>query len=157
MSKNEYFDFFENLEKSYDIAIPKYKKQHIDSELRLQVWLKYMGNVAYGNCMCCNINKIYLIGHQSKVFQAGHIVAESKGGPTTLENLRPICKTCNVRMATKNMITYQKEKFPNSLTISEDPINVNEFKFYEGSLENFIDYVNSTMKFSKDDDLLRFN
>jgi hypothetical protein len=129
-----------------------YKKQHISSDLRLQVWLKYMGNVAYGLCLCCNKNSIYLIGENSKVFQAGHIVAESKGGPTTIENLRPICKTCNVRMATKNMFEYQKENFPE--TCLDDPTNITEPKIFYGDIQDFLDYVHSSKNTSED--LLKF-
>ena len=31
-------------------------------------------------------------------FQSGHNIPESKGGPTTLENLIPLCSRCNLSM-----------------------------------------------------------
>lgn len=36
-------------------------------------------------------------------FECGHILARSKGGDTTLQNLRPICGKCNRSMGNKNM------------------------------------------------------
>lgn len=39
-------------------------------------------------------------GTQDKL-TADHIVAESKGGPTTLENLQTLCAPCNSRKGTK--------------------------------------------------------
>ena len=44
--------------------------------------------------------------HKSK-FEAGHIIAESKGGETILDNLRPICKSCNSSMGNKNWFEYE--------------------------------------------------
>ncbi|NDG68463.1 MAG: hypothetical protein EB135_03170, partial [Proteobacteria bacterium] len=42
------------------------------------------------------------------IFECGHIIAEAKGGETSLENLRPICSTCNKSMKTINMNDYIK-------------------------------------------------
>ena len=42
-------------------------------------------------------------------FEAGHIIAESKGGETTLDNLRPICKSCNSSMGSKSWSEYESE------------------------------------------------
>ena len=39
-------------------------------------------------------------------FHCGHVVAESKGGQTILENLRPICGSCNSSMGTENMCDF---------------------------------------------------
>ena len=42
------------------------------------------------------------------MFEAGHIIAERCGGPTNIENLRPICSLCNRSMGLKNMIDFMK-------------------------------------------------
>lgn len=39
-------------------------------------------------------------GSQS-CLHADHIIAESKGGPTTLENLQTLCRTCNLKKGAK--------------------------------------------------------
>lgn len=72
----------------------KYKKQRIPVALREQVWLKQMGRVFEGKCpttWCQNTITIF-------DFQSGHNIPESKGGPTNLENLVPLCGRCNLSM-----------------------------------------------------------
>jgi 5-methylcytosine-specific restriction endonuclease McrA len=73
----------------------KYKKQKIPKAVKEQLWLRDMGRVYDGKCKTawCS-NKVTAFD-----FQAGHIVAESKGGPTTLDNLVVICSRCNLSMA----------------------------------------------------------
>lgn len=67
------------------------------------MWKTYIGEVTRSNCMCCN-NMSIEYGN----FDCGHIVAESNGGETNLDNLRPICRLCNSSMGTKNMIEFMK-------------------------------------------------
>lgn len=71
-----------------------YKKQRIPVALREQVWIKQMGKVFDGKCpttWCQNTITVY-------DFQSGHNIPESKGGPTTLDNLIPLCSRCNLSM-----------------------------------------------------------
>lgn len=74
--------------------IAKYKKQAIPIALKESLWITKMGRVFEGKCKtiwCKNTITAF-------DFQAGHDVPESKGGPTTLENLIPICTRCNQSM-----------------------------------------------------------
>jgi hypothetical protein len=41
-------------------------------------------------------------------FHCGHVTAEANGGVTSIENLRPICKACNLSMRTENMEEFKK-------------------------------------------------
>jgi len=41
-------------------------------------------------------------------FHCGHVIAEAKGGETVIENLRPICKKCNLSMGTDNLNDFRK-------------------------------------------------
>lgn len=69
-------------------------KQKIPKALREQVWLQQFGKVYEHKCYidwCKNIISVY-------DFQSGHNIPESKGGTTTLDNLRPICSRCNSSM-----------------------------------------------------------
>jgi hypothetical protein len=80
-------------EKEKEKAKP-YKKQRIPVALREQVWIKQMGKVFDGKCpttWCQNTITVY-------DFQSGHNIPESKGGPTTLDNLIPLCSRCNLSM-----------------------------------------------------------
>lgn len=70
------------------------KKQNIPKALREQVWINYIGEKFDSKCYVtwCN-NRITCFG-----FDCGHNIPESKGGQTNIENLRPICRNCNLSM-----------------------------------------------------------
>ena len=55
-------------------------------------------------CVCCNIESISLAN-----FDCGHIISEKHGGKITLDNLRPICRLCNLSMKTKNMNDFMDD------------------------------------------------
>lgn len=72
----------------------KYKKQSIPGALRKQVWISRMGKIFEAKCpttWCSNIIDVY-------DFESGHNIPESKGGPTNIDNLIPICASCNRSM-----------------------------------------------------------
>ncbi len=75
------------------------RKAKIHAALREQVWLRYAGPNFQAKCATrwCQ-NSINCFN-----FQCGHIQAESLGGPTTLENLTPLCSRCNQSMGTLHM------------------------------------------------------
>jgi hypothetical protein len=78
----------------------KYKKKPIPSALREAVWIKKCGRVFDHKCnviWCPNIMTAY-------DFQAGHNIPESKGGPTNIDNLIPICGRCNNSMGDRYTI-----------------------------------------------------
>jgi hypothetical protein len=85
--------------------IPKakpYKKKKIPVALREQVWIQQMGKVFHGKCpttWCQNTITVF-------DFQSGHNIPESKGGPTNLENLIPLCSRCNLSMG--NEYTFEQ-------------------------------------------------
>jgi hypothetical protein len=73
----------------------KKRKATIPKALREQVWLKRMGRVFEGKCptsWCQNTITVFN-------FESGHNIPESKGGPTTIENLIPLCGNCNKSMS----------------------------------------------------------
>jgi len=69
-------------------------KVKIPRALREQVWLNTCGKKFNSKCYIrwCK-NEIDVFN-----FQVGHNIPESKGGPTVLENLKPICCRCNQSM-----------------------------------------------------------
>jgi len=84
------------------------RKQNIPHAMRWQVWLNYAGEHFQAKCStpwCRNIMKVY-------DFQAGHIRAEAAGGPTTVENLIPICATCNHSMGTMHFTDWAARGSP---------------------------------------------
>jgi hypothetical protein len=82
-------------------------KATIPSALRSQVWNTYFGvEVGQTKCYCCRINDV-----SQRNFEAGHVLPEAKGGPTTIENLRPICGLCNRSMGSQHMADYCKKHY----------------------------------------------
>jgi hypothetical protein len=97
----------------------KYKKKPIPTALREAVWIVKCGRVFEHKCnvhWCPNVMTAF-------DFQAGHNVPESKGGPTNMDNLIPICGRCNNSMGDRytidewNLILggHQTALFPNPL------------------------------------------
>jgi hypothetical protein len=79
-----------------------YKKKKISAALREQVWIQHSGRVFERKCMvtwCKNTITVF-------DFQCGHDIPESKGGPTDITNLYPICGKCNLSMS--NTYTFQE-------------------------------------------------
>lgn len=78
------------------------RKVKISAALREQVWIQRNGRVFETKCAvtwCHNTVSVF-------DFQCGHDIPESKGGPTNLENLYPICAKCNLSMS--NNYTYKE-------------------------------------------------
>jgi len=80
----------------------KRKKRQIPAALREAVWIKHMGRNFEGKCRttwCPNTITVF-------DFQSGHDIPESKGGPTDISNLYPICARCNLSMS--NHFTFSE-------------------------------------------------
>ena len=79
-------------------AIPK----TIPLTLKGRVWNEHIGR-DHGTtiCMVCKYTLIDKIS-----FHCGHVIAVSKGGQNTVENLRPICQSCNSSMGNENMFEF---------------------------------------------------
>ena len=79
---------------------PKYKKKNIPKSLKENVWVRWIGESYRAEChieWCHNMITPF-------TFEAGHDVPESKGGQTCVENLRPICASCNKSMGDRYTI-----------------------------------------------------
>ena len=72
--------------------------------MRQSVWNTYIGeDKGASNCFCCENAKITQLS-----FECGHVIAKSKGGEIHIDNLRPICTTCNKSMGTENLEVFKK-------------------------------------------------
>ena len=76
-------------------------KEQIPKRIRELVWTTYNGEVFTSKCYVswCT-NKINVFS-----FQTGHDIPESKGGTLDIDNLKPICGSCNLSMGNKYSIT----------------------------------------------------
>ncbi len=73
----------------------RHHKDKIPKAVREQLWVRDIGEKFYGKCKtswCANRVSVF-------DFQCGHNVPESKGGPTTLENMVVLCSRCNNSMS----------------------------------------------------------
>jgi 5-methylcytosine-specific restriction endonuclease McrA len=107
--KNEYEEEVEQ-EPEQELAVSflrydsKKKKEHIPHKVKTDVWDVYIGShIAEHKCICCKRTTI-----RQRDFQVGHVISEAKGGTLEINNLRPICGTCNRSMGTRNMVDYVK-------------------------------------------------
>ena len=77
-------------------VLQKYKIPH---SIRCKAWNTHIGaEIGKAECFCCKKNAIW----QYK-FTCGHIISRADGGTLAMENLRPICDTCNNDMGNENM------------------------------------------------------
>ena len=84
-----------------------YKKKAIPKSLKMLVWHTYIGKeVGLAKCLCCKNKEITQMD-----FDCGHVVAESLGGMTTVNNMRPICAKCNRSMKAMNMNEFIEKYF----------------------------------------------
>lgn len=83
------------------IEYNKNKKEQIPKRIREMVWTTYNGTVFEDKCYVdwCD-NNINVFN-----FQVGHDIPESKGGTLDINNLKPICGSCNLSMGNKYTIT----------------------------------------------------
>lgn len=72
----------------------RYRKRKIPKAVRESIWLAHCGRVYDAKCLTPWCQNTITVND----FQAGHKIPESKGGPTTFENLIPLCSRCNLSM-----------------------------------------------------------
>ena len=83
--------------------MPRQRKKGVPKILKDLTWSKWIGDdIAKTKCLCCGVNEIKM-----NSFHCGHVIAEAFGGPTTVDNLRPVCATCNLSMRTQNMEKFK--------------------------------------------------
>lgn len=108
-SNKEIFEFFQMIIRDYGIETPIVEGQpdeiKIDKKLRVRVWIENNGMSMISQCWCCN-NELKF----TENYEAGHIIARAKGGPTDINNLKPVCRSCNRSMGVTHMKEYALSK-----------------------------------------------
>ena len=81
-------------------------RKSIPKTVRDKLWISTFGkDNAKGICGCCQ-KDIHILE-----WEAGHIEAVAKGGLDTLDNLMPICGSCNRSMGTQNLYEFRRLYF----------------------------------------------
>lgn len=105
---NTFYKTERSLNKTQRAQQPSRRKKPIPQALKWQTWIRYAGENFKAKCAtpwCRNIMNV-------TNFQAGHKQAEAAGGPTTLENLIPICASCNQSMGTEHFDVWARRGKP---------------------------------------------
>ena len=80
----------------------KKKKQSIPKNVRMIIWNHYIGeDIIKHKCLCC---KKVTISNTN--FEVGHVLSEKNAGTHEINNLRPICFSCNHSMGAENMVDF---------------------------------------------------
>ena len=107
-----------SLKDSMSFNVPKIHKS--------LVWNEYIGiDIGRTKCLCCNMNDINMLN-----FHMGHVIAKSKGGTMSVDNLRPICSQCNLSMNNEHMIDFMKRLQYDMKRITLTPIKYNTWCKY---------------------------
>lgn len=97
----------ENNRPKIEQDLKKQRKTPIPKAVKNAVWIKYVGeDIGKTKCFSCNIKEISQLS-----FHCGHVISEASGGKVHVDNLRPICSTCNHSMGTTNMDTFRNTHF----------------------------------------------
>ncbi len=106
LSKNVKLDTLEEFKlkvkkiKKYDTLTSN--RKNIPAILKSNAWDLYIGSsIGEAKCFCCR--KIQI---KQSIFECGHVISRKDNGPDIIENLRPICSTCNKSMGTQNMYDF---------------------------------------------------
>lgn len=82
----------------------KPQRKPLSKALRAALWRREHPSGADSPCPVCEAN---IIGQDT--YEAGHIIAHSRGGNMQLPNLVPICRLCNQAMGSQNMWHYKRD------------------------------------------------
>ena len=100
INNNVLKDITKDIEKDIHKTSHNYKEP-IPKRIRELVWTTHNGETFAHKCYvswCDNTINVFN-------FQVGHDIPESKGGTIDIENLKPICASCNLSMSNKYTIT----------------------------------------------------
>ena len=90
----------ENKKKKKEERKAKTPRRAVSLRMRVSVWREHCGSGLDGRCVCCSEPLRFEDMH------LGHVVAHRNGGSSARENLRPVCRGCNLAMGTRDMRDY---------------------------------------------------
>lgn len=82
--------------------VPINHRMKIKKPMRREVWKKRNQESLAGHCYACN-KKIHYDD-----FECGHVISVFAGGPTTVDNLEPVCRLCNADMGIEYLEDFKK-------------------------------------------------
>jgi 5-methylcytosine-specific restriction endonuclease McrA len=104
-------------------------KKRISTPIRRNVWTKVFKDKISGKCPICRYETISAFN-----FECGHDIPECKGGETTVENLYPICGSCNKSIGSTSLTDYVKNVLKRNCIIPSDINEDDPLKVIEDSI-----------------------
>jgi 5-methylcytosine-specific restriction endonuclease McrA len=89
----------------YPKSNEKPKRTPCPKAVKEAVWKIFFGNSMVGNCYVCGADITFTN------FELGHNKPHTKGGKWVVENLRPLCRTCNRSIGDKMTVEAFKKKY----------------------------------------------
>jgi len=86
---------------------PPARKAKIPLALKQTVWVNQFGEVYKRKCPVRWCHRVITVFD----FEVGHNIPESRGGTTTPDNLRPICRQCNIGMGNRYTIDAWSQQY----------------------------------------------
>jgi hypothetical protein len=115
------------------------RKKNIPLVIKRKVWHNCIGKErGTAICPCCNLSEI-----EQMSFSCGHIQSEYNGGKIEVDNLIPICASCNSSMGTMDYDVFQKRYklyTPSNYTHSIFPEQVN--RIHPNPMDSIPEQVN---------------
>jgi hypothetical protein len=129
-------------------------KQKVPFIMRERIWNHYIGpSKGETECLCCETNIITPFR-----FECAHVVSESSGGNSNLENFRPCCSYCNRSMGTQNFFVFKalidgklhidktiKNKKYIDYIISQHIFNSNSYSKNQKNIFQFYDQIHKNI------------
>lgn len=103
--KKEFKNFNYVIEYKKEMVPEKFERKSIPITVKNNLWKLYFGENFNERCNVCK-NDINV--HN---FEAGHITSVKNGGSDNIENLVPICSTCNKSMGIQNLNDFKKNYY----------------------------------------------
>lgn len=111
-------------------------RERIPEQLKLDIFETFGFETGTGNCWCCGYGPL----RRSDIYM-GHIIAHSKGGKVSFDNLRPICRDCNL-LGDKTENAYERK-----LRVNDGMEFVDDENPYKGmARREFLQFISTNIK-----------
>tara|TARA_B100001121_G_scaffold301346_1_gene312355 strand:- start:341 stop:1447 length:1107 start_codon:yes stop_codon:yes gene_type:complete len=87
-------------------------RKKIPQSVRNKVWKAEFGTAQSGVCPITGCDKLLHMKGTDFPWHCGHKISAAKEGPDTVDNLRPICPSCNFDMGKENWDVYEARVQP---------------------------------------------
>jgi hypothetical protein len=91
----------------------KFKRKRFTQDQREIVWRQFYGDRLEALCVCCGFRTV-----RPSTSHLAHITALASDGLNEIENIVPICQSCNLATGTKPAEKHQRESHPKQPSIS---------------------------------------